>query len=121
MTEHQPWAPPPAPTVTSPTPGASWPVRVVSWLGWHVIELAGVGVPGVLAVTSNGWWAVLAVGAGAGWVSHELRLARARRAVQAALPSAEDTHSRADRRQLGGHNSDNDDEGRKEVNGRGMA
>jgi hypothetical protein len=54
----------------------------VAWLGWHVLELAGVGVPLGLAVTVDGWFAVLAVAAGAGWTGHEIQLARRHRALR---------------------------------------
>lgn len=60
---------------------------VVHWLGWHLAELLGVGVPLVLAVTVSVWWLVLAATAGAAWGAHELRVARRRRqALQVASP-----------------------------------
>jgi hypothetical protein len=49
---------------------------VLSWIGWHLGELAAVGVPAVLAVTTHPLWTVPAVVVAAGWVAHEVRLAR---------------------------------------------
>lgn len=50
--------------------------RVVSWIGWHLVELTGVGVPAVLAVTTHPVWAVPAGLVAAGWVVHEVRRTR---------------------------------------------
>lgn len=51
---------------------------VLSWIGWHLGELAAVGLPTVLAVTTHPLWTVPAVIVAAGWVAHEMRLARQR-------------------------------------------
>lgn len=60
---------------------------VVHWLGWHLAELLGVGVPVALAVTVSVWWLALAAVTGAAWAAHELRVARRRRqALQTASP-----------------------------------
>ncbi|MBP2330622.1 hypothetical protein JOF56_011007 [Kibdelosporangium banguiense] len=83
--EREPWQPDPHP-LALPTPAAVVPDRqgrrIVAWLGWHVLELAGVGVPLGLAVTVDGWFAVLALAAGAGWTGHEIQLARRHRALR---------------------------------------
>ncbi|SMC99056.1 hypothetical protein [Kibdelosporangium aridum] len=65
--------------VTSPAASR----RVAAWLGWHGLELVGVGVPLALAVMVDGWWAVLAGVVGAGWASHEIQLARRHRSHRA--------------------------------------
>lgn len=49
---------------------------VVSWIGWHIGELAGVIVPGVVALSVTPWAAVVSGIVGAGWAAHEIRLAR---------------------------------------------
>jgi hypothetical protein len=56
--------------------------RVVSWVGWHLGELAGVGVPTVLAATVHPWWTVPAVVVALGWVAHEVRLSRRVKALR---------------------------------------
>jgi hypothetical protein len=60
--------------------------RVAAWMGWHVLELTGVSVPLALAVTTNGWWAVLAGAVGAGWAGHEVQLARRHRTLRPTTP-----------------------------------
>lgn len=45
--------------------------HVVSWIGWHIGELAAVGVPLLLAAAVTWWLAVLSVLAGVVWVAHE--------------------------------------------------
>jgi hypothetical protein len=62
------------------------PSPVVQWIGWHLAELVGVLVPGVLAVTLSLWWVVLSVVIAAGWLTHEVGLHRRRRALAAARP-----------------------------------
>lgn len=65
--------------------------RVMCWVGWHLGELLGVGVPLVLAVTISGWFVLLSVLVLAGWVAHEERTARRQqvmRAGRAVLPPA---------------------------------
>lgn len=54
---------------------------VVSWIGWHLGELAGVIVPGVVALTVTPWAAVVSVLAGVSWAVHEVRSARRQRAL----------------------------------------
>lgn len=58
------------------------PEGVASWLGWHIGELAGVIVPGVVALTVTPWAAVVSVVVGASWAAHEVRLARRQRAAR---------------------------------------
>jgi hypothetical protein len=48
----------------------------LSWIGWHLGELAAVGVPTFLAVTAHPLWTVPALIVAAGWVTHEVQLAR---------------------------------------------
>lgn len=52
--------------------------RVVVWIGWHLGELVGVGVPAVLAVAVHPLWAVPAGLVAAGWIANEIRVARQR-------------------------------------------
>jgi hypothetical protein len=83
--DREPWQPDPHPAMQPGLPAvvrARHGRRIVAWLGWHVLELAGVGVPLGLALTVDGWWAVLAVAAGVGWTGHELQLARRHRALR---------------------------------------
>jgi hypothetical protein len=54
---------------------------VIRWIGWHLLELVGVGVPAALAVTVSVWWGLLSVLAGALWAVHEIRIARRGRAL----------------------------------------
>lgn len=57
--------------------------RAVGWVGWHLGELVGVGVPTVLAVTVHPLWTVPAVVVAAGWVANERRLARRKTSARA--------------------------------------
>jgi hypothetical protein len=54
---------------------------VIRWIGWHLLELVGVGVPAALAFTVSLWWGLLSVLAGALWAVHETRIARRGRAL----------------------------------------
>jgi hypothetical protein len=58
----------------------------VHWLGWHLGELAAVGLPLVLAVTVTWWFGLLALLIGAGWAAHEARQVRAQRAARQSRP-----------------------------------
>lgn len=51
--------------------GQTRTARTVVWLGCHLGELAGVGVPGVLAATVSPWWATLSGAVALVWVAHE--------------------------------------------------
>lgn len=64
--------------------------RVVSWLGWHLPELAAVLVPAVLAVAVTPWLWLLTGAITAGWIAHEVLTAREQAAVKAgrALPAS---------------------------------
>lgn len=53
--------------------GQTRTARTVVWLGCHLGELAGVGVPGVLAATVSPWWATLSGAVALVWVAHEYR------------------------------------------------
>jgi hypothetical protein len=68
---------PPGPTPPVPAPTAAAPLdRAIRWVGWHLVELTGAGVPTALALTVSPWWALPAVLVGGLWVTHEIRLAR---------------------------------------------
>jgi hypothetical protein len=54
---------------------------VMSWIGWHIGELAGVIVPGVIALTITRWAAVVSAVVAASWVVHEVRSARRGRVI----------------------------------------
>jgi hypothetical protein len=56
----------------------------VAWVGWHLGELAGVGVPLLLAATVSGWFALLAAVVAAAWVAHEITHTRTQRAARRA-------------------------------------
>ncbi|HEX3778565.1 MAG TPA: hypothetical protein VHX38_02780 [Pseudonocardiaceae bacterium] len=58
---------------------------VVEWVGYHLIELAGVTVPAVLGVTVSPVFTFVAILVAAWWALHEWRLARRRRAARRAL------------------------------------
>ncbi|MCR3719925.1 MULTISPECIES: hypothetical protein [Prauserella salsuginis group] len=45
--------------------------QAVAWVGWHIAELAAIGLPLLLAVTVAWWLAGISVLAGALWVGHE--------------------------------------------------
>lgn len=55
---------------------------VVSWIGWHTGELAGVIVPGLVALTVTPWAAVVSAVVAAIWAVHEVRFARRQRAIR---------------------------------------
>jgi hypothetical protein len=58
--------------------------RVISWAGWHFMELAGVSVPLVLAATTwDGFYAASGLAVLA-WAAHEVRLHRQKQARRAA-------------------------------------
>lgn len=58
-----------------PVPPMGRTTRVASWIGWHFLELSGVTVPAVLAVSVTPWaWVVSGV-VGAGWTVHGIRVA----------------------------------------------
>lgn len=59
--------------------------RAVSWVGWHLGELAGIGAPLVLAVTVSPWWAALSGVVAAGWIAHEVHTRTTTPAVQRAV------------------------------------
>lgn len=61
--------------------------RVASWIGWHIGELAGVIVPGIVALFVTPWAAVLSGVVGACWVAHEVRLARRQAETSAGVPA----------------------------------
>lgn len=65
--------------------------RVASWIGWHFLELSGVTVPAVVAVSVTPWaWVVSGV-VGAGWAVHGIRTMR----EQASLKPSAKTLRRA--------------------------
>jgi hypothetical protein len=71
---------PPLPQPTRPTellPGTqSRPTRTtrgLSWVGFHLGELAGVTVPGVLAFTTSRWFTVPSAVFALLWAAHEYR------------------------------------------------
>lgn len=63
---------PAVPAIDGPA-GQTRTARTVVWLGCHLGELTGVGVPGVLAVTDSPWWATLSGAVALVWVAHEYR------------------------------------------------
>jgi hypothetical protein len=71
---------------TPPCPASSTADVVIRWVGWHLGELTGVGVPLVLAVTVSVWLALIGVLIGALWAMHEIRVSRRHRALPAATP-----------------------------------
>lgn len=81
--------------VAPPSFGSASPVRweeeapdpLVVWVRWHLVELAGVGVPLALGVAVSWWFVLLAAGAAAVWASQETRQSRTRRLNAAALPA----------------------------------
>jgi hypothetical protein len=81
----------------SRTPSRARVARAVAWTVWHLIEIAGVAVPLVLAAVWSGWWALVSVLAGGCWVVHEWRTARthrrrARRPAARLEAAADDQH-----------------------------
>lgn len=91
-------------TVTGPPAGTRAgrgevdPYPLVQWIGWHLGELAGVTVPAVLAVLVWPWFGLVTVLVGLAWLTHEVRLARRRRALTTAGQRALITASPADQR-----------------------
>jgi len=59
--------------------GRSRGERAADWIGWHLIELAAVGVPAVLAVTVAVWLACLSAVAALAWTAAEIRATRTAR------------------------------------------
>jgi hypothetical protein len=57
---------------------------VTEWLKWHAVELAGIGVPVLLALAFSVWLVLLAVPAAALWASHGARQARQRSQLRGA-------------------------------------
>ncbi|WP_433465357.1 hypothetical protein [Spirillospora sp. CA-128828] len=66
---------------------------LVVWVRWHLVELAGVGVPLGLAVTTTWWFVLLAAGVAAVWAAQETRQARTHRQLGAAGTTAIDASS----------------------------
>lgn len=64
--------------------------RVVSWIGWHFWELAGVVVPAAVAVAVSPWAWVVSGAVSAGWTVHSVRTAREQAAIRSGrdLPPA---------------------------------
>lgn len=60
------------------------PCRAIEWIGFHLGELVGTAGPAVLAVTVSWWFALITVLVTVGWITHEVRLHRHRRALTAA-------------------------------------
>ncbi|HEX3781462.1 MAG TPA: hypothetical protein VHX38_17520 [Pseudonocardiaceae bacterium] len=58
---------------------------VISWVGWHTAELAGVLVPVALAATVSPWFAVPAALVAAGWIAHEIRVSGQQQLLRAAV------------------------------------
>ena len=86
--------------------------RVASWIGWHIGELTGVTVPGVVALTVSPW-AWLASGVvGAGWTVHEIRTAREQAAIKAGrdLPAVTPAVASTAAATVPGETSDVDDQ-----------
>ncbi|GGM77371.1 hypothetical protein GCM10012275_55040 [Longimycelium tulufanense] len=80
--------PRPDATPAVPEDGRAAADRALAWVGWHAVELAGVAGPLVAAVVWNRWCAVLALACGTGWLVHEIRGARQRRALRGAVRTA---------------------------------
>jgi hypothetical protein len=101
--EH-PGPPNSGPSTDLARPATSTTEVVIRWIGWHLLELVGVGVPAALAVTVSVWWVLLAVPVGAPWAVHEIRIARRSRqllpatgvAGQATTEATEHTRTRKD-------------------------
>lgn len=62
---------------------------VARWVGWHLGELAAVGVPAVLALTVTAWLITLSAVAGVAWAGVEAHHRRARRELPAAAARTE--------------------------------
>ncbi|WP_131732715.1 hypothetical protein [Actinomadura formosensis] len=63
---------------------------LVVWVRWHVVELAGVGVPLGLGVAVSWWFVLLAAGVAGVWASQETRQAHRHRQLNTAAPTAID-------------------------------
>jgi hypothetical protein len=50
---------------------------VCRWIGWHLAELAGIGVPLLLAVTVSAWFTTVSALVALLWAVHEYRTHRA--------------------------------------------
>jgi hypothetical protein len=61
----------------------SRPRRIVSWIGWHTLELSTVTGTLTLAVCVTGWFTIPAALIAILWAVHEIRLARQQRAMTA--------------------------------------
>jgi hypothetical protein len=59
---------------------------VISWIGWHTPELAGVLVPSALAATVTPWFSIAAGLVAVGWFTHELRTIQRHHAIRANAP-----------------------------------
>ncbi|MFG1856797.1 hypothetical protein ACGFJT_33525 [Actinomadura geliboluensis] len=60
---------------------------LVVWVRWHLVELAGVGVPLGLGVAVSWWFVLLAAGVAGVWASQETRQSRTRRLNAAGAPA----------------------------------
>ncbi|MFL6127235.1 hypothetical protein [Actinophytocola sp.] len=56
---------------------------LVSWIGWHIGEVAGVMLPGLVALTVTPWAAAVSAVVAVIWAVHEVRLGRRQRAIRA--------------------------------------
>ncbi|TDB72530.1 hypothetical protein E1264_41840 [Actinomadura sp. KC216] len=91
-----------APVRVTPPPSfgaaSSSPVRweeeaadpLAAWVRWHLVELAGVGVPLGLAVATSWWFVLLAAGVAGVWAAQETRQAHRHRQLNTAAPTAID-------------------------------
>jgi hypothetical protein len=59
--------------------GRSRAEQAADWIGWHLIELAAVGVPAVLAATVAVWLVSLSAVAALAWTAAEIRATRTTR------------------------------------------
>jgi hypothetical protein len=50
--------------------------QAITWVAWHVAELAAVAAPLVLGWLVSGWLALGSLLAGAGWAVHEITVQR---------------------------------------------
>jgi hypothetical protein len=53
--------------------------QALTWIGWHLMELAAITVPATLAVTVHPLWTVPAGVAAVAWAANEARVRRHRR------------------------------------------
>ncbi|SNR87411.1 hypothetical protein SAMN06265360_12633 [Haloechinothrix alba] len=70
--------------------------RAVTWLGWHVPELAVLAVPTALAVLVSPWWVVVSVLGVALWVARSARLRARARPTTATTETGEASEPEAD-------------------------